>query len=679
MRSLTIAAVAFGGSLIFFSSTILGHGGTYRGPGDTVPPSSGGPSTPNPGHPNPSNPTTPGPSHPVGPNPTTPTNPPVTTPPGTPGPGRSTGSGLGPDLESWTFWWSFNRDRFLNLKSMISKLGGPITGDDEGLVNNSGRRSMRPTLDQITNIALPALNEALAKETNRDLITGALLAIAKIGQEPQRSIETINKFLNNPDQEIAETACLALGILASPEGVPALIDLFEDNESARKLVDKREVPIRTRTFAAYGLGLVGARSADPDIRMKVQSVLLTFIGGEGAKRTAQIDLRVATVVSLGLIKDPERKAAAALEKYYDDNYKRETIICAHVPNAIARILGDAPANERGAYVQQCLAELASDKRNNNDKFERQSMAQAVGMLTRSDDTFAKHALEVLCEKIDHETSRNPLLAYFGMISLGEIAGTANPDNDFEKYLLVKAQTMGGRVMTRAWAAVALGVEGFEQLNRKDSVLPNPAIGKALLGMTIEIKDPEQLGAYAIGLGLLHYNDAREQMEHLLDVVKSDEYRGFFATSLGLMGETNSMDKIRDLAKKSTRRPDLVRECTIALGLLGDKSAVPTLLEVLGDKENKTLAVHAAVATALGFVGDYRAIDNKDSAAPTLPRMLRDKSLAAESRAFAAVAIGIVCDKEELPWNFKISSDLNYTAATATLNDYAGSTGILNIL
>ena len=43
-----------------------------------------------------------------------------------------------------------------------------------------------------------------------------------------------------------------------------------------------------------------------------------------------------------------------------------------------------------------------------------------------------------------------------------------------------------------------------------------------------------------------------------------------------------------------------------MGLLGDKSILKTLVEVLGEK-GSVLAVQAAVATALGYVGDYRAI------------------------------------------------------------------------
>lgn len=683
---LALAGAVLGGSLLAFSGITLGHGGTYRGPGDTVPPAGGNPGT---GGPKPGGPTTPGGGGPAGPN-TGPPSGPVTGPPGgatpTPtggGPQTPGGMNLGPDLSSWTFWWGFNREKYLQLKAQIGKQDGIATGGDEDALigGKGGRTSMRPTPEQVTREVLPALKEALEKETNRDIITGSLIALAKIGQEQQIMVDIFKKFLSSNDQEVAETALLAFGILADQEGIPVLVDFFEDTDNARKLAGgKREIPHRSRTFAAYGLGLIGARSVDADVRNKVQGTLLKFLENDGSKRAAQKDLRVATIVALGLVEDPERKAVAALQKYFDDNRKKEEIICAHVPNAIARLLSKAPANERGAYVQQMIAELA-EKGRSGDKEMRASMAQAIGMLTRADDSFAKKAVEVIQDKIENELSKNNLLAYFGMIAIGQIAGSGEPGSDFEKFLLTKAQAAGGKVMTRAWAALSLGVEGFDQINRKVPVTPNPKVGETLVNMVQEIKDAEQLGAYAIAIGLLKYQPGAAQLTRLLGSVKSDEYRGYFATALGLMGEKESVKQIQELVKNSVRRPELLRECAIALGLLSDKSIVPNLLKIMSDKENKTLAVQAAVATALGYVGDHRAVETKDPKDLTLPRMLRDanKELSAESRAFAAVALGLVCDKEDFPWNFKVSTDLNYTATVETLNDQGTQTGILNIL
>ncbi|HKE00551.1 MAG TPA: HEAT repeat domain-containing protein, partial [Planctomycetota bacterium] len=331
---LALAGAFLGGSLLLFSGVSLGHGGTYRGPGDTVPP--GG---------------QPGGSGPIGPGPVTP--PGTSGPPGPRDPATGAGGvgapgGLGrtvatpgllggPDLSSWTFWWGFNKERFLHLKARIHKSEGVITTSFADAViagSKLGRDTMRPSPDQISGRVVPALRAALEGETNKDVLTGALVALAKIGDEPLETMKVLERFLASDVLEVSETAALAYGILAAPEGVPTLLALFGDDLQGRRLVGgKKEVPWRTRSFAAYGLGLVGARATDPEIRTQAQRALLDFLGVEGARRASQKDLRVATVVALGLVPDPDRRAVAALIDYFEANRKTEEIICAHVPNA----------------------------------------------------------------------------------------------------------------------------------------------------------------------------------------------------------------------------------------------------------------------------------------------------------------------------------------------------------
>jgi HEAT repeat protein len=136
-----------------------------------------------------------------------------------------------------------------------------------------------------------------------------------------------------------------------------------------------------------------------------------------------------------------------------------------------------------------------------------------------------------------------------------------------------------------------------------------------------------------------------------------------------MGAAESKAKIQELVKNSEFRPELLKQAAIALGLLGDNNIVPDLTEML--RNASSLSAQAAIASALGFIGDQRSID-------PLVKMLKDESLTDGARGFAAVALGIVADKESLPWNSKVAVDVNYRASTQTLNTTDGK-GILNIL
>ena len=89
------------------------------------------------------------------------------------------------------------------------------------------------------------------------------------------------------------------------------------------------------------------------------------------------------------------------------------------------------------------------------------------------------------------------------------------------------------------------------------------------------------------------------------------------------------------------------------------------------------AMQSGTAKTHHWVLEY-APDSARSVDPLI-EMLQNQSVTASARGFAAVALGIVADKEELPWNAKISVNINYRANTPTLTDPAEGTGILDIL
>ena len=104
------------------------------------------------------------------------------------------------------------------------------------------------------------------------------------------------------------------------------------------------------------------------------------------------------------------------------------------------------------------------------------------------------------------------------------------------------------------------------------------------------------------------------------------------------------------------------------GLLGDKQAVPDLIEMLSSAAS--LSAQAAISTSLGTIGDSRSVH-------ALLELLSNARETELARAFGAVALGIVADKEALPWNAKIGVGSNYRANTSSLTD--GKGGILDIL
>ncbi len=704
-KTLLIGAALLAGGLAL-AHNASAHGGTYRGPGDTVPPGGGGGTGGGPATPGPSGPGTPGPSGPSTPGPSTPTGPAGTPPAGTP-PGPTTGGGnIGPDLSTWDFWWGFNKDQYLNLKANISGKQ-PRTGGDDWFTGKGQEEqtkdTLKPTQKQIRETVVPALLKVLDKERGNDLITGSMIALAKIGDvltedDTSEFEQVIKQFLKDGNQEISETAAVALGILANDASVELLTQLMNDDATARSFMGKTEVPFRTRAFAAYGLGLIGHATSDNELRKEIAASLVSILNTPSfAKR----DLKVAAMVSFGLTPvdpaavetadeslSPEQAASASrqaqlafLLDYYDEAQRRANSrtrhhrVRAHAPTAMARLLTDQGAEFEELRTQ--VIEKMLEGVNKHSKYNRniqQSCVLALGQLAdargkKNAHRNAHKELDRLCKKGELQAKR------FALISMAQIAARPAPEgiedpvggrDDIRKALLSRlSKAKGGQA---AWAGLAVGVHARALSNGAQSDIDVGAI-LALRSEAKKSKSPALAGAYMLALGLANDQESAPLILDKLEYFSQDETRGHCAVALGLMNYTQAIEPIQEILDGSEFRPDLLKQAAVALGLLGDKDMVERLVKMLGDA--KSLSSQAAIASALGTIGDKNSIDG-------LVELLKDSGKTQTARGFAAVALGIVCDKEMLPWNAKIGTDINYRANTETLTG-AGSTGILDLL
>ena len=144
--------------------------------------------------------------------------------------------------------------------------------------------------------------------------------------------------------------------------------------------------------------------------------------------------------------------------------------------------------------------------------------------------------------------------------------------------------------------------------------------------------------------------------------------GYLAVGLGLLQDVKSTETLAEIMARSARRPFVLQQCAVALGVLGDRHANDQLLQLL--EESESVAVLAAVASAITRIGDRRAIAR-------LVEMAGDRSLTKLGRAFVAAALGGVADKDLLPWNVPLSVDVNYATGIDTVTN--GATGVLDIL
>ncbi|MCB9915294.1 MAG: HEAT repeat domain-containing protein [Planctomycetes bacterium] len=689
---LLLALAAFG-----LQSAASAHGGAYRGPGGTT--AGGGDTAPSSGS---GGGTSSGASG-------------GTTSGGTRGPaspGASSGSGgggtnssrpnlpgtsmpTGPLQAEWEPWWAFNRDPFLNLKAILHH-GDLVLGSDNYFLGHVpvdlARDRLAPDEEEVRTRIAPALLRVLVGETDNDLVSGAQVALAKIGERAgpagvQETTARLRDLLASPNQELAETAAVSLGILADARNLELLRELLFDTERGRVFVAGHEVNWRTRAFAAYGLGLIGFRSKDPVVRRQVVRDLTEALDGD-VTHMALPDVAVACLTALGLVplsEDPNCLLRPEDElvpthcrrgqlRWLLDFAEREHLhymIAAHVPTTIVRLLAGASTDLDLRH--EVLARFMAQAESRTLQRElRASAILALGALGDAGDDGDDTHVRALLLRMARE-SREPQTRTLALIAAGQVGGrrsgdvSADEEGAGEVRRALMTALAKGRSSDRAWAALSLAL--LERSRLDAGLVVDQSVAAALRQAFLETRAPAEIGAFAIGLGIMREAGAAGLLLTRLREISDDRARGYLCLALGLMNAREAVPDLRELLANSRYRPLLLREVAISLGLLGDKLVVDDLVAQL--QTATSLTAQSTIASALGSIGDARSVG-------PLLEMLSDPELNVRARAFAAVALGIVADKEPLPWNSKIAVGVNYLANPPTLTDGQGR-GILDIL
>ncbi|MFQ5503532.1 MAG: hypothetical protein ACE5F1_01905 [Planctomycetota bacterium] len=640
----------------------LAHGGQYRGPGNTAAPPGGGrdsgsasPSTAA----NPASPEAPAPSSSGTPVPTPGAGSPQ---PAGRGPAGAGGVSLGEDLSHWNLWWEFNKAPFLQLKKAIYH-NPMVVGSDDFLMGRgraSGSDTLAPGRADLERI-VSALKRVLEECTNRDIISSALVGLAKI-HDDATILPLLRRFLRDHDQEKRETATLAIGIVAAEAGLGDLIALALDEPAGRQLVDRSEVDFRTRSFACYGLGLIAYRSKSVALKQKVYAAMRRMVE-RGLEERVHRDLIVSPLQAMRLLRpDPRTAAGSALRDQAVEFLRRFMLrpdrevwaqLRSHAYVALAALLGKG-GDQKGRITERMLRDL----RDRGQKaWIHQSAILALGQIALPETLEVSKTIQLYLKTGKDLQARN-----FCGIALGRIGGAGN-----RSFLIANLKRI--RTGLKPWLALGLAVMDHESRGRDPSYEGDPTAESAIRAEFDRSKNPLDAAGLALALGLMRDHDSGAAvLERLLEIKQVSEPAGYMAVALGLMGHQDARSTIQDLLSTARRRPRLLTQCAVALGLLGDKQVSLVLISHIQEKQ--VVAVYSAMAQALGSIGDKRSIG-------PLIAMLEDTSLRSLPRAFAAVALGLVGDKEPLPWNSKIAAGNNYRANVETLTSQ--SSGILDIL
>ncbi|MFT7670295.1 MAG: HEAT repeat protein [Planctomycetota bacterium] len=627
------------------SPLLAAHGGVYRGPGSSVPP--GG------------------------------------SPGGGGGPSSGGGGGSAAAVD-WRVWWSFNRDGYMRVKDAVHR--APSTTGDNDFYAGKGKKSAG-FLTHVTDYELktrvvPGMLEALKQTNNQDLITAILMALGKISLDPEdgEPVEPVlRSYLAHSNQEIAETAAISLGLFGRELSAMTLTALLADSEKGRQLVGRKKVPYRTRSFAAYGLGILAQSSPRVDVRnLAIRQLMTTLKEAD----TATPDLSTACLLSIGLCPltvkgawDPKMGAPRSVTSLEGQvawlmnwllKNDESLEVRAHAPMALTRLALLGGEGTRIAVARMFVSSIAGGKLEMN--LERAMLVSLGELGDADDDELDIEIRKILRDAVGSADAPSRVLARVSWARVLSHPGTGNNTTialeEGRNWLLQDLSR--GRSTTRAWTALAIGILGFER--GRNGLEVSPTLSRSLRMAARKYKSPRDIGAMCIAMGLAGDTDSSEDLEEQLTRNADDGLRGSAAIALGLLRSAKSREAITALISKAEHRPILLRELATALILLGDHSALPQLIH--GLRQAKSLADQSAHAFAIGRIGDQRAVQ-------PLLEILRDEDLSETTQAFAAAALGVIANDSPLPWNANLAANLQYSVAPSSLA--GGGRGVLDLL
>lgn len=609
--------IADGSDAAAASDAHTGNAGFLGGLGSRVraPSPSAGRSGPGLGGPNTGGPTRPGPggaSSPGGRGPSS---------PGGGGGGLAKKSPRAEGFEQWTFWWEYHKERF-----------------------SERRRSVLP--DAARSAIVDGLLNVL-EEDDCDIVDAAVMALAKATPVDRKGEvrARIEKVLRNPAPSVEQSAILALGILGDRGAAKVLRDILIDAPAGRTAIGAASgCSDLSRSFAALSLGWLGDASG------------LTDLLRLAADPKTPLDVASCCVLALGSFENHKDEIVTFLMTQLKDE-TRDRRLRAQIPIALAQI-------GAGRSVD-ALIRLGKSR-----KLEirlGESIVIAVGRLARFDDEDASAFLiDAIDDSLLEQTRHFAIQALADIVIRGIEAGASDDKAERSRWekrytsicdVLVDQVRAPKEAGHRPWASIALARVGraFPESH------PDRVAWTALLNREFEdTNNASHKGAMAISLGLLAATTAEQSLLKSLHDTQDLTLIGDLSVALGLLRSPGAKGRIGALALDA-QEPRLALRATQALGYYQDGADVPRLRSALANAE--TLSRIGALAASLAGAANEQTIED-------LLLGLADSRQPGLTRAFCAVALGLIGDQSDRPWNAELVEAMNYRIVCGALYEIA---------
>jgi len=581
---------------------------------------------------------------------------------------------------SWQTWWHYNRWSHLRTPG-VSRSGG------DGFYLGHGEKPqvsplLRVTRNQMRDLVTPALTAGLNRGGSHDFLVYSLHALAKLRgvEAPENTAafqEVARSVIRNGSQLTAEKGVLALGIRGEDRYVPWLASILADTQAGRELTGRSKIGHRMRAFAAYGLGLIGERTLDPQVKLKIMAALSESLAVERDEVQAACIFALG-LTPLGLPSDAPDGAVAGLTRVdqvlhllqFFENDEASFLARSQVPNALARLSEGLPESLRSRVAYALLT--ASGVHSKERREVQHAALIALGKIGRSGPEPIDQEIRSHLEKLSAKTGGERSSRYLATLALAEAASRPGPGEDpliglqsTRKTLLRTLDRSRGE--TLAWTALAIGV--LEEDSALRGGVADPASGRSLRRHFGRSRSSEATAALAIALGMVRDQEAGELLLERMQTSGDANTRAYCALALGMIGFPGAIAPIREVLTASANQPRIIENAAIGLALLGDQETGSRLFSIL--KKSANPKVQASVASAMGWIKDPRPLLE-------LTQLISDTRRNDTARAWTAVCIGRICDDDEWPWVARLSADVLYDLFLPTLIEPTYQSGLLDL-
>ena len=553
----------------------------------------------------------------------------------------------------------------------------------QGSVATTGR--LAPSRSVIAERVVPELLARLDANDHPEIISSTLIALARSTTEHDgnqgKAHAVLREHLRHGQQKVRESAVLGLGLLGNLAGGNDLSELL--GTETPSWLRAPALSVRTRAFAAHGLGLAALRVQDPEARRRWAQALVDELESPG---TDSVTFQIAAIEALGLISldgesaaksdsknDSQMASADSLAEYLaswvEVAPRRSAWVRSHAGVAAGKAAAHAGPSVRTAIVTQLTRVIKSRK---NHGYIRTGAAMGLGEAANSGngkvDQRAREALVSLMK------SGQALESRFARMALVEAA--ARPGEGEEPFAGERAARRAllsdlkrSRSDEIGWTALALG--SLDWRLHQAGVTTGRETAMALAEFGRKRRGDDSSAALGLGLSLAVQGTkaARTYEEHLLEEfesISSPVRKSFMALALGMARSPGVKDVLLDQIKGQSAHTPLLWNASVALTVMNE--SVEDELKDMVAKKGSTIERRAAVR-ALGQAGGARSID-------LLLKAAADESEQDLLRAEAIDALAALCDDEPITWRDAYSHALPYFAATPTLNGSGNDSAII---